>query len=258
MSMDGNRMRAVVLQVLSEQAAYSKLETYPILTTAAQRLGMSSSDPVQVHVLLTIWHDLFRTGVLAWGWDFQQSAPPLCHLTERGRQMLTHLSRDPDNPQGYLRYLQSQAMINPVAESYLKEALETYTNACYKATAVMVGAAAESLGLEVREALVAQLTAQAKPVPRNLNDWRIKTILDAIEAVLHPHQRAMGNLLGETFSSYWPAFTGQFRMARNDAGHPHSIDPVSQSTVHAALLLFPELAKLTRDLIAWIQNYTLF
>ncbi len=43
----------------------------------------------------------------------------------------------------------------------------------------------------------------------------------------------------------------QIRKVRNDAGHPEGIDPVTPEVVHAALLIFPELAKL----VAWANEF---
>jgi hypothetical protein len=33
--------------------------------------------------LLTAWHDLFRKGILAWGFDVDNPAAPFFHLSER-------------------------------------------------------------------------------------------------------------------------------------------------------------------------------
>jgi hypothetical protein len=89
---------------------------------------------------------------------------------------------------------------------------------------------------------------------RGLKDWRAKTISDAIKTELDGQKTNMLRRLAEAFEAYWPAFIQQIRVARNDAGHPSSIDPVSQDIVHASLLVFPELVKLTRELKSWIQS----
>jgi hypothetical protein len=43
-------------------------------------------------------------------------------------------------------------------------------------------------------------------------------------------------------------------MARNDAGHPKSVEPVTFDDAHAALLIFPKLAKLNTDLLIWVSS----
>src|SRR3954454_24185435 len=42
--------------------------------------------------ILTQWHDLFRTGLLAWGFNLGNPNPPFFHVTERGRKTLANLS----------------------------------------------------------------------------------------------------------------------------------------------------------------------
>ncbi len=144
--------------------------------------------------------------------------------------------------------------MNQVAESYIKEAVRTYNNDCIKATAVMVGAAAESLVLELRDAIISAVESAGETVPKKLQDWRAKTVLSAIANELEKHKPIIPTPLWEAFESHWPSFTHQIRVARNDAGHPAGIDAVSEDTVHANLLIFPELAKLTNKLTDWVKQ----
>jgi hypothetical protein len=121
----------------------------------------------------------------------------------------------------------------------------------------MVGAAAESVVLNLRDALVTQHDRLGKARPSGLDDWRIKRILDRVEGLLAGQRESMPRQLFEAFESYWPAFTQQVRVARNAAGHPTSVDPVEQDTVQASLLIFPELVKLATELDEWIaKGYT--
>src|SRR5271166_5991791 len=108
---------------------------------------------------------------------FQMRTPPFFHLTEQGRRTLERLSHDPGNPEGYLRHVYAVAQVNAVARSYLEEEIQCYVAALYKASAVMVGAAAESVVLEIRESTETKLTALGRIVPKGLRDWRIKVIL---------------------------------------------------------------------------------
>jgi hypothetical protein len=253
---DGQQLRKVLLEVIDEQSKRgSSLQSVPVLRDASDRLGIRNNEEKE-QALLTYWYDLFRTGYLSWGYNIPNPNPPFCHLTEQGRRALAHLSRDPANPDGYLAHISKIAKINPVAESYLNEGLHTYTADCYKASAVMIGAASESMALELRDALVGQMAALGKTAPTNLNDWRIKRVLDALKNELDSKKKDFPSPLWDSFQANWPAFTHQIRVSRNDAGHPTSIDPVSQEQVHASLLIFPELAKLVADLKTWVTiNY---
>ena len=64
----------------------------------------------------------------------------------------------------------------------------------------------------------------------------------------------MGHKLRESFEAYWPAFTQQIRAVRNEAGHPVSVEPVTDRAVHSSLLIFPELAVLSSNIMHWIKN----
>ena len=248
-------MRQALLEAVNAASRRdaSNFQTSVILGDAVDRLRIRDNLKEE-QALLTMWHDLFRQGIVAWGYNIRNSQPPFCHLTDQGRMMLEHMSRDPSNPDGYLAHMKRRAMLNPIAASYLTEALMTFNSGCAKATAVMVGAAAESLTLELRDALMARLASLGHPVPRALSDWRIKTVLDSMQKEVAPRVLTMPRDLAENYQSYWPAFTQQIRSVRNDAGHPASVDPVTHESVHAALLIFPELAALADSLKKWISN----
>lgn len=231
----------------------SHFQTGVILGQVADNLHIRNNLKAE-QALLTMWHDLFRQGMIAWGYNIQNSQPPFCHLTDQARLSLCEMSRDPANPDGYMAHLMKRTPINVIAASYLSEALQTYNSGCVKATAVMVGAAAESLSLELRDMIVNRINSLGRKVPRALSDWRIKTVLDSLQTTLDPKMPSMPRELADNYRSYWPAFTQQIRSVRNDAGHPAAIDPVTHESVHASLLIFPELASLTLSLKTWIES----
>jgi hypothetical protein len=243
-----------MLEVIEE---YSKIgsgyfQTVPILREVAKRCGTSSL--AQEQVVLTVWGDLFRSGLLGEGHDLSNPSLPFCHLTSRGREALRNISRDPANPDGYIAYVASRANLDDVSRSYLFEAVHTFNSASFKSAAVMIGAAAESLILRLRDKLANQLATTDLPLPAGLSDWRIKTARDALTVFFDGKKKTMPRKLREAYEAYWLAFAEQIRRVRNDAGHPQSVDPVSEEAVHASLLIFPELAHLVCDLEAWIEG----
>jgi len=252
---DGQQIRKVLLEVVDEysQIGPGYFQTNSVLRKVSKQLGLRGNLEFE-QALLTIWHDLFRTGYLAWGHNLNNPDPPFCHLTDQSRKTLENLSQDPANPDGYLTHLAELVTLNPIAKSYLDEALKTYNLNCFKAAAVMIGAAAESIVLELRDTLSGRIRELGRSPTRDLADWRIKKVLNAIQKELDSHKRNMSRKLAEAFEAYWPAFTHQVRVARNEAGHPSSIEPVTRDTVHASMLIFPELAKLASDLKAWIVS----
>jgi len=229
------------------------LQQTSILDAVARTLG-ANQNPNLEEAILTQWGELFRTGMLAWGLNLSNPNAPFFHLTERGRQALQNVTRDPSNPAGYLRHLASVATLEPVAMSYLGEALECYVAGLFKAAAVMVGAAAESVILDLRNITVQKLMLLEKSVPKGMEDWRIKTVSDALRNFFEEHAAQFKRELREPFEAYWSAFAQQIRTTRNDAGHPTSIDPVTPDTIHASLLIFPELARLANSLSRWVAD----
>lgn len=254
----GSTIREVLLGEIAAndpkgRSGWPSLQQETVLEEAARKLDATQNPDLQ-QAVLTEWHDLFRTGLLDWGLDLANPDPPFFHLTERGRNALAAIARDPSNPAGYMRYLSSAATIDPIAMSYLPEGLDCYVDGLFKASAVMVGCAAESVILRLRDSTVAKLSSLGKPIPANLNDWRIKTVSDALRTFFDGDAGSFDRELRESFEAYWAAFAQQIRAVRNDAGHPTSVDPVTSDTVHASLLIFPELAKLASNLSNWVNN----
>ncbi len=252
--MTGEEMRAVLLDIVRQRADSHTLQAGAVIGEAAERLGIRN-DLRQEQALLTFWSDLFRTGYLAWGYNLSNIDPPFCHITEQGRRALANFSRDPANPAGYMSYLDSRVTLNPISASYVKEALATYNAGQFKAAAVMVGAAAEATVLALRDALRDKLQATGGSKIPDLDDWRIKRVLGAIESFFVARGNDLPRPLLEAFEAYWSAFTHQIRLARNDAGHPSSIEPITPDTVQASMLIFPELAALARGLQSWVDQH---
>lgn len=249
--------RELLLTIISEQTSpnsSASLQEFTVLSEARVRLGPRAGDALAQEAVLDEWNDLFRTGFLAWGEDLGNSRPPFFHVTRRGRSALAAIARDPSNPDGYLRHLNSIGALNPVADSYLREGLHCYVAGLHKAAAVMAGAALESLILELRDLAVARFTVLNKPVPSKLNSWKIKTVSDALAEVFHRINAASDRALRDSYDANWTVFLHQIRVGRNDAGHPTSVDPVTSDSVHASLLVFPELARLAATLRDWIQT----
>lgn len=250
-----------IRQVLLEEIAAAEprdpregsLQQNTILRRVTERLNLPRDIELE-RLVLAEWYWLFNTGYLAWGHDINNPNPPFCHVTARGHATLEALSRDPGNPAGYLAYLHSLAQVNPVAMSYLAEGLDCYIGGHYKAAAVMLGGASESLVLELRDHLVRRLGELGQPVPQKLTDWRVKTVLDELQQFVEARKGTIPHESREEFSAYWPAFTQQIRAVRNDAGHPTSVDPVSPESAHASYLVFPLLAQLAARLHEWIDG----
>lgn len=250
-------IREVLLTVVHEMLPRhpndaSSLQQANVLNEVHKRLALGPFGDYDTELaILTAWGDLFRTGYLGWGFNITNPNPPFFHLTGRGRRALERLSRDPGNPAGYIAHLKANATLNPVASSYLDEALECFSAGLHKAAAVMLGAASECMIFELRDACVTQIQGAGQAVGRDLQDWKAKKVVDALKNVFSARVKSMPQDLQEDFDGYWSAFVQQIRVARNDAGHPKSIAPVSEDDVHASFLVFPEVARTVTKLLAW-------
>lgn len=227
------------------------LQRGTVLNALRKKLPMEIDD----RAILTQWSELFRTGLPAWGLDLMNVDPPHFHVTERGQQAIAHIARDPANPAAYLRHLYSFVTLSEVADSYLRESLDCYVDGRFRASAVMVGCAAESVILTLRDTTVMKLRVLHKPVPKLIEDWRIKVISDRLYEFFQSHAKSFSRELKEPFEAYWSAFAQQIRAVRNEVGHPSSINAVTPDTVHASLLVFPELARLAKGLADWVLNF---
>lgn len=151
----GLRIRKTMLEVIDEQSKRSggSVQATEVLPEVANRVGATRNETIQ-QAILVYWSDLFRSGQIGWGVNFSNPGPPFFHVTDRGRETLRHLSRDPANPDGYKENLSQTVTVAPIVQSYINKALNCYGSNCYKAAAVMVGAASEWLILDLRDALI--------------------------------------------------------------------------------------------------------
>jgi hypothetical protein len=111
------------------------------------------------------WDDLCRGGMLSYGFNLSNPDPPWTRLTGRGISAVANLCRDPANPAGYREAIGPYVKDRNIAESYLAEALDTFNRGCVKAAAVMLGCAAESLNLDLRDRLRTKLAERGTVPP---------------------------------------------------------------------------------------------
>src|SRR5579883_1930176 len=123
--MNSNDIRTILLELINKkELANGNLQTGTILheISAVLRGGGDAygsammnqfapgvSTGIAEEEVLTIFYDLFRTGYLSWGMNFNNPGSPWFHVTEKGKKALQQLSRDPSNPAGYLLYLRETA-----------------------------------------------------------------------------------------------------------------------------------------------------
>ena len=108
MPIDYDKTRKAVLETINKYAGNSNLQSGVVLRDACRVLGITLPDLPTEQIVLTIWDDMFRNGIIGWGFDVNNADPPFCHVTEHGRRTLANLSRGPANPDGYFAHLSTQ------------------------------------------------------------------------------------------------------------------------------------------------------
>lgn len=248
-----HNVREVLLQIVEQQqprdALGSTLQQDTVLSEARRRLVDVSDEAI-----LTQWGELFRTGLLAWGLNLSNPNPPFFHATGSGKRALAIATRDPSNPAGYLRHIDSLVTLSPTTASYLREGLECYVAGLTKAAAVMIGAAAESTIIQLRDDVVAHISSKGQTPSAKMKEWKIKSIIDGLDGYIRSRTPSMDANLKDEYQASWSGFTYYIRMVRNEAGHPTSVDPIADEQVHAALLMFPSLASLAQKLSTWATS----
>jgi hypothetical protein len=252
--MDHNQIKKVLLEIIAKECPSGTGQSGGILQKIEKILNISHNDEEEQQAVLTVWNDLFRIGLLAWGLDFCNPDPPFFHVTDKGRNALKHISRDPSNPDGYLHYLETKVELSDTTKSYVIEALQTYNSNNYKASAVMIGCASESIIIEMANNVVNKLESLNQSPNKKLSDWKIKTILEGIKSFFDSHKSDMPKEVFELYEANWSSFAHQIRQGRNEAGHPSSIKNILEENVLASLLVFQELAKISQKLNEFIKN----
>jgi hypothetical protein len=222
-----------------------------ILLNAFEALG-KFGDEHGGQLLMDAYDDLFVQRVISNGGNRANIDQDRGHLTEHGQATVDELDRDPANQGAYARLVEPHLVDQPIALSYLREAVATYNHGHYKAAAVLLGCASEALSVSLRDAVVAKLNAAGAKLPQDLTDWRMARVLNALEVELESRKKTMPADLKGRYEAFWRAWTGLFRMTRNEVGHPSSVEPVTREIVRGSLLFFPSHAQLVADLHAWV------
>ncbi len=251
-----DKIKQAILEIITDTVEINKrsslsynLQLGSILGQVATKLNITHNTTYE-QMILSEFQSLIYAGHFAWGHDLANPNPPFFHITDRGNKSLKDISRDPANREGYLSYIEKSGQLNDTEMSYLNEAIDTFNSRHYKSAAVMIGAVAECFILKLREALI----KAHKKYPKELKDWKVKTIFKGIKIMLDNQIGNMPDHLKDGYNAYWPALNEQIRRTKNDAGHPENISFFTYEDVHASLLMLPNIAKLTNHLMNYIES----
>lgn len=205
---------------------------------------------VRDHVQQVMWQ-LLAQGVLVWGMDAGPNDKyPFYRLTDYGRGAVKQQRPQPYDPDGFLAEFDRLVVpSDPVAREYLAEAVRALNANCFKAAAVMVGAASEQLVL-----VLADTFRDALPDPDEQRTFdkdaggpaasvsrRYNALKERLERMVEA--KRLGFELASTVRGELPSAFEFIRRCRNDAGHPAIPTQTDPDTVFLHLRVFVEYAR---------------
>ena len=166
--------------------------------------------------------------------------------TERGRAAASDQTINPDMPQGYLeQFVRDIPQAPDIVQKYVGEALETYTQRCHMACAVMLGVAAEAAFLDVTASFCKCLKPdEAKKLLAWVNGtWRpYDKIREEFMRRLGPYRAKLPDPIKENLDIQVTSIFELIRKYRNEAGHPTGF-AMDRGSCFLSLIAFVEAAK---------------
>lgn len=143
--------------------------------------------------------------------------------TERGCGALADEENNPDDRTGYMnRLLDATPETSSTVQQYLLEALKSYEQDCYLASAVMLGGAAEETTLNVAKSFVTWKGRGADNLktilenPRQFYVYKLQEFEKRLKAIRGEIPQEFADNLELNIT----AVLQLIRLTRNDAGHP--------------------------------------
>lgn len=205
--------RDAVLDLLSTQGANARFSNHYLPTAVRERVGCRTHE---------VWEALW--GLVGEGLiylDPEGQAPDNWRwkLSDDGQRAVGG-DWEPRDSTGFLRRLDERVpSLDPVARTYIVEALGAFNARCYLACSVMLGVAAERVFNELAESFV-QLHNQPSAGLRRATDTRrgVATRFTDLRRHLEPVRSTFPEDLRDVLT--FDAVGDLLRIARNEAGHP--------------------------------------
>ncbi len=142
------------------------------------------------------------------------------NLSTVGIKAATGGTWEPRDPEGYLRRLRAHTPeLDPVAVSYVEEALRAFNARCYLATSVMLGVASEQVVGGLARSVIDAVPG-ATGLRKAIENPKVSQFSRFLELrkQLEPMRPQLPDDLGDTLTL--DAVADLLRITRNEAGHP--------------------------------------
>jgi hypothetical protein len=209
--------------------------------------------------ILDVFNALFQQGVLRWGLNEGNPAPPFIGLTSYGKKVLESTDPIPHDPYDYLGKLEKRVPnLHDNAKMYLIESIQTFLTNNFMASAVMLGVAAEATFNEMYDTLIHSI--QSNKVRSKLEQIResanTKRRIDLFrQTILVTYKSIIPHELTDDFESKTDPLFNLMRQIRNDVGHPTGIK-VDWMTMFINLQIFVPFCETAYKWIEFLKKTT--
>jgi len=182
---------------------------------------------------------------------------PFFQVTEWGKKCLESGEFTPYDTGKYIERLKAKVpYVGSTALLYLTESLSCFRGASYLGSAIMLGVAAETVLLSLRDAIHAALDTQAKKdkFTADTSGRPAKRIYDEVRKRLDPLIRKIsGDLSKEDITAEIAGIFDLIRKTRNEVGHPTG-RKIEREEAFALLQLFPSYCNISYEVIRWLNG----
>lgn len=205
--------------------------------------------------ILEVISNLMTEGIIMWGMNRSNMAPPFMSVTSYGKKVLSNLDVNPHDPDGYIRIFKTKV---PNASSlilmYLIESVQTFRNNNLLASSVMLGVASEAAFEVIFNAVTNALTGTRKQKLEKLaNNIRTKQKFDEMMKDIVRIKSRLPQDIQDNVESELNGIFNLIRYQRNDTGHPTG-RTVSRDEVFVSLRLFIMYCAKVYQIVDWLSN----
>ncbi|HEX5719700.1 MAG TPA: hypothetical protein VF179_26325 [Thermoanaerobaculia bacterium] len=228
----GNQYRSL------EQAVAEEFQQRGESSGMRSLMGGEVLSPKDSDLLLEIFWDLFRQGIITLGLDSANPAFPFFRVSGFGRQVLAN-----QDPYFFHDLKSYEAIVNqriPGIDKttllYMKEAMQAFLSGCLLSSSVMLGVAIE----DAFEGLIEAVDANPKTQQIFKSLQKERTILrrfNRFQSILENHLDLLSQATREDLSTNFGGILSLIRNFRNESGHP-SGRLISREQAYVNLHLF--------------------
>jgi hypothetical protein len=181
----------------------------------------SSLSDTDANLLLEVFWNLFREGIITLGTNDQNAEFPWFRISEFGKQVLDN--QEPyffQDVGGYEALIRARVpQIDPITLIYLKESVQAFKSGCVLSASVMIGVASEHSFLKLLDAIEANPTHSSTFATVH-RERTILRKLNAFKRILDQNLNLLPARVKEDLDTQFMSTVSMIRNFRNESGHP--------------------------------------